>query len=307
MLQSRGVCHADVLESAEHLLSLSTPPAQPHAPATTEGASLDNCAGSPATPARSLMATPHHVATMREGKPQVTVAAHPVDGMYLNAVAISTMLMSDLCTFCAGTAQYATEQRHQRSTSGALLMHQRLACACTACLCGLQLCLATATRKAVVCEAPQECEQHTYLLIAIADKKRKQRGPRRMLTPTDLCGPIQTPAEETLYWQLYVDPACKNRDGSDNFLVMAGRFNLQWGIQVTCIPELLLIAGSSVLEMSSLFASRCPGLHKNAHSTGFFKSLSDVLHAHGDGQWLWCPSLRIPGKGRTPETWSPTS
>ncbi len=55
--------------------------------------------------------------------------------------------------------------------------------------------------------------------------------------PTDLCAPIQTPAEEALYWQLYQDPACKNRDGSDNFLVMAGRFNQQWGTQVSRIPN----------------------------------------------------------------------
>ena len=55
--------------------------------------------------------------------------------------------------------------------------------------------------------------------------------------PTDLCGPIQTPAEEALYWQLYQDPSCKNRDGSDNFLAMAGRFNQHWSTQVSCIPD----------------------------------------------------------------------
>ena len=48
----------------------------------------------------------------------------------------------------------------------------------------------------------------------------------------DQCGPIQTDAERTLFFMLYQDPACKNRDGSDNFLVMAGRFNQQYGRQV---------------------------------------------------------------------------
>ena len=48
---------------------------------------------------------------------------------------------------------------------------------------------------------------------------------------------IQTPAEGALSWQLYQDPACKNRDGSDNFLVMAGTFNQKWSTQVSCSPE----------------------------------------------------------------------
>ena len=66
-----------MLESAGDLLSLSTPPAQPHAPAVSEGGmgSPHQGAGSPATPARALMATPHHVATIHEGKSQVIVVA----------------------------------------------------------------------------------------------------------------------------------------------------------------------------------------------------------------------------------------
>ena len=68
--------------------------------------------------------------------------------------------------------------------------------------------------------------------MKLADKTRKQRGPRRRLMPTDLYEPIHTPAEEALYWQLYQDPTCKNRDGSDNFPFMAGRFNQHWGTQV---------------------------------------------------------------------------
>ena len=74
--------------------------------------------------------------------------------------------------------------------------------------------------------------KHAHLLD-LADKTRRQRGPTRQLMPTNFCAPIQTPAEEALYWQLYQDPTCKNRDGSDNFLVVAGRFNQQWGAQVS--------------------------------------------------------------------------
>ena len=66
---------ADVLESAEHLLSLSTPPSQPHAPAFAKAGMgcWPQATGMPAMPARSLMATPHYVATMHEDEPQVTV------------------------------------------------------------------------------------------------------------------------------------------------------------------------------------------------------------------------------------------
>ena len=93
-----------------------------------------------------------------------------------------------------------------------------------------------------IVKMPENCLQ-AGLKIAdlpeddIADKKRKQRGARRQSIPTDFCGPIQTPAEEALYWQLYQDSACQNRDGSDNFLFMAGRFNQHWSTQVSCIPE----------------------------------------------------------------------
>ena len=69
----------------------------------------------------------------------------------------------------------------------------------------------------------------------IADKKRKQRGSRRQLMPTHLCGPIHTAAEEALYWQLYKDSSCKVCDRSDNLLVMAGEFNQHWGTQLSCI------------------------------------------------------------------------
>ena len=56
--------------------------------------------------------------------------------------------------------------------------------------------------------------------------------------PTDLCAPIQTPAEEALYWSLYQDLACKNRNGSDNFLLMAAQFNQQWSRQVRACSHL---------------------------------------------------------------------
>ena len=67
------VYHAGILESAEQLLSLGTPLSQPHAPANTEDGMgrLPQNAEMPAIPANSLMATPHHVATMHDGKPQV--------------------------------------------------------------------------------------------------------------------------------------------------------------------------------------------------------------------------------------------
>ena len=46
--------------------------------------------------------------------------------------------------------------------------------------------------------------------------------------PIDQCGPIQTNGERTLLFTLHEDPACKNRDGSHNILVMAGRFKQQY-------------------------------------------------------------------------------
>ena len=55
--------------------------------------------------------------------------------------------------------------------------------------------------------------------------------------PTDLCAPIQTPAEKNFFWQLNLDVSCKNSDGSDNFLAMAAKFNQHWGVQVRLIPE----------------------------------------------------------------------
>ena len=72
-----SIYNAAMLESAGQLLSLSTPPSQPHASANTEDgmgrlhqSAGDQSAGMPAIPASPLMATPHHVATMHVGKPQ---------------------------------------------------------------------------------------------------------------------------------------------------------------------------------------------------------------------------------------------
>lgn len=58
-----------------------------------------------------------------------------------------------------------------------------------------------------------------------------------MLMPTDLSAPIRTEAEEALYWQLSQDSACQTRNGSPNFVAMAGKFNQHWGAQVRCIYE----------------------------------------------------------------------
>ena len=70
--------HADTLETAGKLLFLSTPLPQPHAPADTEDgmgslhqSAGDQDAGMPAIPTSPLMATPHHVAAMHVGKPQM--------------------------------------------------------------------------------------------------------------------------------------------------------------------------------------------------------------------------------------------
>ena len=89
------------------------------------------------------------------------------------------------------------------------------------------------------CEHANRERERSDLRTNPAEKKRKQRGPRRQLMPTDFCAPIRTPAEEALYWLLYHDPAFKNHDGSDNFLLMASQFNQQWSKQVgACAPVL---------------------------------------------------------------------
>ena len=69
--------------------------------------------------------------------------------------------------------------------------------------------------------------------------------------PTDQCRPIQTYRERSLFFTLYQDLACKTRDGSDNFLVMAGRFNMEYRLQVRHVVSQLLIAGSPVLAMQN--------------------------------------------------------
>ena len=74
-LTLKVVAHAGTLESAEKLLSLSTQLSQPHAPANIEDGmgSLHQSAEMPAIPPSSLMATPHHVATMHAGKSQIVM------------------------------------------------------------------------------------------------------------------------------------------------------------------------------------------------------------------------------------------
>ena len=87
--------------------------------------------------------------------------------------------------------------------------------------------------------------------------------------PTDRCGPIQTAAEEALYWQLYQDPACKNRDGSDNFLAMAGRFNQHWSTQVSCIPEHTFDSWLTCAVDSKLASNEVSIIVEQAHKHGF--------------------------------------
>ena len=94
-----------------------------------------------------------------------------------------------------------------------------------------------------------EGRERTHLTGNRADEKRKQRGVRKKLMPTDQCGPIQTDAERTLFFILYQDLACKNHDGSDNFLVMAGRLNQEYSKQVRHVLNQVLTAGSHVLAM----------------------------------------------------------
>ena len=55
--------------------------------------------------------------------------------------------------------------------------------------------------KGMSCES--EGKEHTHLTGNRADEKRKQRGVRKRLMPTDQCGPIQTDAGRTLFFILY--------------------------------------------------------------------------------------------------------
>lgn len=154
--------------------------------------------------------------------------------MHLSIPATCIKLHECLCLICASPLQ-AQPDMQLSSVRGAHQVGNILSCTTA-------LPMAQVHYNLYNVRMPGNC-LHAELKIAylpddnIADKKRKQRGPRRLLMPTDLCAPIQTPAEEALYWQLYQDPTCKNRDGSDNFLVMAGRFNQQWGTQVSRILD----------------------------------------------------------------------
>ena len=90
-----------------------------------------------------------------------------------------------------------------------------------------------------------------------AEKSREQREPKRVGLPIEECGPIQTAAEQALFFMVYQDPACKNADGSDNFLVMSGKFNCHYGRQVshTLEQQLASCAGSAYLISKDAFRS----------------------------------------------------
>ena len=111
-------------------------------------------------------------------------------------------------------------------------------CMCVSCIYA-EVCPAMSRSTEVACEHANRKREGSDLRTNPAEKKRKQRGPRRQLMPTNFCAPIRTPAEEALFWLLHHDPAFKNRDGSDNFLLMASQSNQQWSRQVgACTPVL---------------------------------------------------------------------
>ena len=95
----------------------------------------------------------------------------------------------------------------------------------------------------------QQGGEHTHLRGNRADEKKEHRGAETVLLPIDQCSPIQTDGERSLFFTLHQDPACKNRDGSDNFLVMAGRFNMEYSRQVRHMLNQVLTAGPPVLAM----------------------------------------------------------
>lgn len=87
------------------------------------------------------------------------------------------------------------------------------------------------------------CDAHVHLQQAcwtqpkkssetVTGSKKKRRGPRRANKPVDVAFPIETDGEVALFFSLHNDPACKNRDGSDNFITMAARFNTAFYKQV---------------------------------------------------------------------------
>lgn len=63
--------------------------------------------------------------------------------------------------------------------------------------------------------------------------KKKQRGPRRSLKPSDVAFPVETDGEVALFFSLHNDSALKNRDGSDKFVNMSARYNVAYYRQVS--------------------------------------------------------------------------
>ncbi|CAL5222346.1 g4697 [Coccomyxa viridis] len=83
------------------------------------------------------------------------------------------------------------------------------------------------------------------------EKSREQREPKRVGLPIEECGPIQTAAEQALFFMVYQDPACKNADGSDNFLVMSGKFNCHYGRQIVARATGQVVAPGDIINMTS--------------------------------------------------------
>ena len=94
-------------------------------------------------------------------------------------------------------------------------------------------------------------------VIDHAEKRSKQRGKKKMGFPIDKCGPLKTPAEEALFFMVYQDPACKSSDGSDNFLVMSGKFNCHYSSQASHDPKHQVLSALSWLWQCTIKEPRC--------------------------------------------------
>ena len=104
-----------------------------------------------------------------------------------------------------------------------------------------------------------------------AAPRKKQRGARKQLLPVDQCGPIQTAAERALFFTLIQDPdrGCRNKDGSEKFVAMAGQFNQEYSRQVsmmllalTCHVTIFL--STAVLKVEPCSGVKLPAPHRMA-------------------------------------------
>lgn len=97
----------------------------------------------------------------------------------------------------------------------------------------------------------------TPSVIHHAEKRSKQRASNKMGIPIDECGPLETAAERALFFMVYQDPACKNSDGSDNFLVMSGKFNCHYSSQASQNPNKQVLTARSWRWQCILKEPRC--------------------------------------------------